>query len=55
MKKNLGKLIVEVGKAAMPKKLTPFKITCQNAHEFTNKILVDAEEYNKPSSAKLFI
>lgn len=51
MKKNLGKMIVEISPGMKKTSRTGFKMTCSNAHEYTNKILVDSEEYNRPSNA----
>lgn len=55
MKKNISNLIAQVGKTVTPQSKRPFKITCQNAHEYTNKIRVDAVEYNRPSTTQKYI
>lgn len=55
MKKNLSRLIAEVKPGSSRPSRGGFKLTCRNAHEYTNKILVDADEMNKPSNAERFI
>lgn len=55
MKKNLSKLIVEVAPNVARQQRGTFKMTCQTAHKYTNKIMVDAVEYNKPTNAQAFI
>jgi|688.fasta_scaffold249786_2 hypothetical protein len=55
MRKNISQLIVQVSSKATSSVRPLFKITCKNAAKYTNKILVDEEEYNRPSSMEAFI
>lgn len=55
MKKNIGRLIIQIGAAANPAKKGGFKVTCSEAQKYTNKILVDAIEYNKPSGSEQYV
>ena len=52
-KKNINLLIAEIQNAASTHK--PFKITCRNAIEYSNKILVHEKDLNKPSNAEEFV
>lgn len=42
MKKNVGKLIIEMAPGMKRTSKGGFKLTCRNAHEYTNKIMVDS-------------
>ena len=55
MKKNVSRLILEVGQTLKPKGKKAFQINCQNVDQYTNKISIDANEYHKPSSAESYI
>ena len=55
MKKNIGRLIVQIEAAVNPAKKGGFKVTCSEAQKYTNKILVDAVEYNKPSGSEQYV
>lgn len=55
MKKNLSKLVVEVAPNLARQPRGAFKMTCSNAHKYTNKIIVDAVESNKPTTAEKYI
>ena len=55
MKKNIGRLIIQIEAAANPAKKGGFKVTCSEAQRYTNKILVDAVEYNKPSGSEQYV
>ena len=55
MKKNVSRLILEVGQALQPKGRKGIQISCRNAHEYTNKISIDANEYHKPSVTESYI
>lgn len=46
MKKNIGKLIVEV-KNNLPSSRGSFKVQCKDAHKYTNKILINSEDLNQ--------
>jgi len=55
MRKNISQLIVEVSSKTASLVYPPFKITSKNAAKYTNKIVVDEEEYNKPSNMEAFV
>ena len=55
MKRNLSKLILQVGTTVERQASASFKIKTKDAHKFTNKILVDGEKLEKPTSAQRFI
>jgi len=55
MKKNVNKLLLMVGETVKPRGKRGFQINCQNAHEYTNKIAVDAKEYRRQSVTERFI
>jgi hypothetical protein len=55
MRKNISQLIVKVSTKATSSVRPTFKITSKNAAKYTNKILVDEEEYNQPSNMEAFI
>ena len=55
MRKNISQLIVHVSTKATSSVRPTFKITSKNAAKYTNKILVDEEEYNQPSNMEAFI
>lgn len=55
MKKNISNLIAEISRKSKTNKVGRFKITCKNANAYMNKILVDSEEFNKPSLMERFV
>lgn len=55
MKKNIGKMILQVKATVKPRQKKGFQVTSQNLKEYSNKIYVDSEEYQKPSKAETFV
>lgn len=55
MKKTLSKLVVEVAPNVARQPRRSLKMTCSNAHKYTNRIVVDAAEYNSPTVAEQYI
>jgi hypothetical protein len=55
MKKNVNKLLLMVGETVKPRGKKGFQINCQNVHEYSNKIAIDAKEYRKQSVAEQYI
>ena len=43
MKKNISKLIAQINRGASATRKEGFKLTCKNASNYVNKILVDEE------------
>lgn len=53
MKRQLNQLIAEIEtKIGSPRRSS---LKCKDVHKFTNKILVDAVEYNRPTSAQKYV
>ena len=55
MKKNMLKMIQEVKVEVKARQRKGFRVTSQNLRDYANKILVDSEEYRKPSAAETYI
>jgi hypothetical protein len=55
MRKNISQLIVQVSSKTTSSVRPPFKITSKNVAKYTNKIVVDEEEFNQPSEMEKFI
>ena len=55
MKRNLSKLILQVGTTVERQASASFKIKTNDAHKFMNKILVDGQELEKPTATQKFI
>lgn len=55
MKKNVSRLILEVGEALKPTGRKPQKISTKDLSQYTNKILVDSNELHKPSTADQYV
>ena len=55
MKRNISKLVLQVGKSTRPQRSSSFKIETNEANLYANKILVDSEELSKPTRTMAFI
>ena len=52
-KKNISLLIAEIQTTSSTQK--PFKITCKNAIQYSNKIFVNEKDLNKPTDAEDYV
>jgi len=55
MKKNISLLVATIENSVSIPRKGSFKIYCSDAHKYTNKILVDAKAYDRPTRADLFV
>lgn len=55
MKKNIGKLIAQVERSTSATRKDGLKVTCKNANNYVNKILVDSEQYNKIGKPESYV
>ena len=55
MKRNISKLVLQVGKSAKPQRSSSFKMKTDEANQYANKIFVDSEELSKPTRTRAFI
>ncbi len=55
MKKNISKLIAQIERSTSSARKDSFKVTSRNANQYVNKILVESEVYNAPSTAEIYV